>query len=86
MKAPITLSISTIENPKSVEYQWVRSLYVGGYDAQIIDHYIQSCFGGDEIFANLFRKVALHQESLQVLMQYVVTPSDTRTITSKAGQ
>ncbi len=69
--SPITLSVSTLENPKSVEYQWVRSMYVGGYEAEEINRYIQNCFGGDDVFANLFRKVALHQESLYVLLQYL---------------
>lgn len=67
----VTLSHSTIENTKSVEYQWVRSLYVSGYKDEQINHYIQQCFGGDDTFANLFRKVALNQESLYVLLQYV---------------
>lgn len=67
----VTLSHSTIENTKSVEYQWVRSLYVSGYNEEQINHYIQECFGGDDTFANLFRKVALNQESLYVLLQYI---------------
>ena len=33
--------------------------------------YIQTCFGGDVTFANLFRRVALQQESLYTLLQYV---------------
>jgi len=64
------LSHTTLENTKSVEYQWVRSLYVSGYTDEQINHYIQQCFGGDTTFANLFRKVALNQESLYVLLQY----------------
>ena len=67
----ITLSESTIVDPKSVEYQWVRTLYVEGYQAQEINHYIRTCFGGDDTFADLFRKVALQQESLYVLLQYL---------------
>lgn len=67
----ITLSDDTIGNPSSVEYQWVRTLYVEGYQSDDINHYIQTCFGGDGIFADLFRKVALHEESIYVLMQYV---------------
>ncbi len=67
----ITLSVSTLEDTKSVEYQWVRSLYVSGYEDQEINRYIQNCFGGDAVFANLFRKVALHQESLFVLLQHL---------------
>lgn len=65
-----TLSPATLENPQSVEYQWVRSMYVGGYSSEQINHYIQLCFGGDTTFANLFRRVALHEESLYVLLQY----------------
>lgn len=67
----ITLSESTLHNSKSVEYQWVRSLYVEGYQAHDINHYIKTCFGGDDTFADLFRRVALQQESLYVLLQYV---------------
>ncbi|CAH8237656.1 hypothetical protein [Vibrio aestuarianus] len=67
----ITLSESTIVDQKSVEYQWVRTLYVEGYQAQEINHYIRTCFGGDDTFADLFRKVALQQESLYVLLQYL---------------
>jgi hypothetical protein len=76
MHQRITLSASTLEDHKSVEYQWVRSLYVSGYEPHEINHYIQSCFGGDDVFANLFRKVALHQENLYVLLQYLgLSPS-----------
>ena len=67
----ITLSDDTIANPRSVEYQWVRTMYMEGYKNQDINHYIRTCFGGDNIFADLFRKVALHEESIYVLMQYV---------------
>ncbi len=67
----ITLSDTTIANPDAVEYQWVRVMYVEGYSNEDINHYIRSCFGGDAVFADLFRKVALHQESIYVLMQYV---------------
>ncbi len=66
-----TLSESTLADSKAVEYQWVRTMYVEGYSEQDINHYIQTCFGGDETFANLFRKVALKQESLYVLLQYL---------------
>ncbi|GAB2643695.1 hypothetical protein [Vibrio panuliri] len=66
-----TLDENTLSNPKSVEYQWVRSMYVEGYNAQQINYYIQACFGGDETFADLFRRVALAQESLYVLLQYL---------------
>ncbi|WP_047042217.1 hypothetical protein [Vibrio mexicanus] len=66
-----TLSESTLNNPKAVEYQWVRTLYVEGYQPDEINHYIQACFGGDDIFADLFRKVALHKESRYVLLQYL---------------
>ena len=67
----ITLSDETIANPRAIEYQWVRTMYVEGYKSYDINHYIQTCFGGDNIFADLFRKVALHEESIYVLMQYV---------------
>ncbi|WP_322804898.1 hypothetical protein SO574_15950 [Vibrio alfacsensis] len=66
-----TLSESTLTNLKSVEYQWVRTMYVEGYNEAEINHYIQACFGGDSTFANLFRRVALQQESLYTLLQYV---------------
>ncbi|AMF92121.1 hypothetical protein AL536_01155 [Vibrio fluvialis] len=67
----ITLSETTLTNPKAVEYQWVRTMYVEGYQSTEINHYIKACFGGDETFADLFRKVALQQESLYVLLQYI---------------
>ncbi|WP_102425197.1 hypothetical protein, partial [Vibrio sp. 10N.261.52.A1] len=54
-----TLSEATLNNLKAVEYQWVRTLYVEGYDSNEINHYIQTCFGGDSTFADLFRRVAL---------------------------
>lgn len=66
----ITLSEETLSNPKAVEYQWVRTMYVEGYCDDDINQYIRKCFGGDDIFANLFRKVALSQESIFVLLQY----------------
>lgn len=71
MSLNTTLSADTLANPKSVEYQWVRTMYVEGYDTKAINHYIRTCFGGDDIFADLFRKVALQQESIYVLLQYV---------------
>ncbi|MFY2507401.1 hypothetical protein F0225_14840 [Vibrio pectenicida] len=67
----ITLSETTLINRKAVEYQWVRSLYVEGYTSEEINHYIQTCFGGDDIFADLFRRVALSQESLYILLKYL---------------
>lgn len=67
----IKLSNHTIGDPQAVEYQWVRALYVEGYGSEDINHYIQTCFGGDTVFADLFRKVALHEESIYLLMQYV---------------
>ncbi|EMN7335110.1 hypothetical protein WB897_003341 [Vibrio vulnificus] len=66
-----TLSESTLANLKSVEYQWVRTMYVEGYASDEINHYIQTCFGGDVTFADLFRRVALQQESLYTLLQYL---------------
>lgn len=66
-----TLSETTLLNLKAVEYQWVRTMYVEGYREDEINHYIQTCFGGDDIFADLFRKVALSQESIYVLLQYL---------------
>ncbi|MEZ8629258.1 hypothetical protein AB6D56_01820 [Vibrio lentus] len=66
-----TLSESTLNNLKAVEYQWVRTLYVEGYDSNEINHYIQTCFGGDNTFADLFRRVALGQESIYVLLQHL---------------
>ncbi|MGX9416486.1 hypothetical protein ACWU4D_03940 [Vibrio sp. WJH972] len=72
MKTPqITLSINTLKDQQSVEYQWVRSLYVSGYTPEEINKYINNCFGGDHIFANLFRRVALKQVSLYVLLQHL---------------
>lgn len=67
----ITLCEATLTNLKSVEYQWVRTMYVEGYANQEINHYINQCFGGDAVFADLFRKVALSQSSLYVLLRYV---------------
>ncbi len=66
-----TLSETTLANPKAVEYQWVRTMYVEGYADSVINHYIQTCFGGDDTFADLFRRVALSQESIYVLLQYL---------------
>ena len=66
-----TLSESTLNNLKAVEYQWVRTLYVEGYNNEEINHYIQACFGGDNTFADLFRRVALDQESIYVLLQHL---------------
>jgi hypothetical protein len=66
-----TLTETTLSNLKAVEYQWVRTMYVEGYKDDEINHYIQACFGGDDIFVDLFRKVALSQESIYVLLQYI---------------
>ncbi|WP_406734926.1 hypothetical protein RJD39_20445 [Vibrio scophthalmi] len=65
------LSETTLSDLKSVEYQWVRTMYAEGYNDQQIHHYIQTCFGGDETFATLFRRVALSQESIYVLLRYL---------------
>lgn len=46
-------------------------MYVEGYQREEINHYINACFGGDDVFADLFQRVALEQESLYVLLQYV---------------
>ncbi|WP_114783822.1 hypothetical protein [Vibrio tetraodonis] len=67
----ITLSETTLLNKQALEYQWVRCLYAEGYTSSDINHYIQTCFGGDDIFADLFRKVALSQESIYVLLKYL---------------
>ncbi|CAH0529026.1 hypothetical protein [Vibrio hippocampi] len=67
----ITLSESTLTNLKSVEYQWIRTMYVEGYSQDEINHYICTCFGGDLVFANLLQKVALEKESLYVLLRYL---------------
>ncbi|KOO03061.1 hypothetical protein [Vibrio nereis] len=67
----VTLSENTLSNLKAVEYQWVRSMYVEGYGDGEINHYIKACFGGDDTFADLFRRVALSQESIYVLLQYI---------------
>ncbi|MGL6312370.1 hypothetical protein [Vibrio sp. WXL103] len=69
--ARTTLSEKTLNNLQSVEYQWVRTMYVEGYNDQEINHYIQTCFGGDDLFADLFRRVALDQESLYILLQHL---------------
>ena len=66
-----TLSESTLNHLTAVEYQWVRTLYVEGYNNEEINHYIQACFGGDNTFADLFRRVALDQESIYVLLQHL---------------
>ncbi|MDP5252646.1 MULTISPECIES: hypothetical protein [unclassified Vibrio] len=66
-----TLSESTLTDLKSVEYQWVRTMYVEGYNDDDINRYILTCFGGDEIFADLFRKVALQKESVYTLLRYL---------------
>ena len=73
-----TLSESTLNNLKAVEYQWVRTLYVEGYNNEEINHYIQACFGGDNTFADLFRRVALDQESIYVLLQHLVCAPSNR--------
>ncbi len=70
----ITLSQATISDSSAIEYQWVRTLYVEGYHADDINHYIHTCFGGDMVFADLFRKVALHEESVHVLIQHLGCP------------
>ncbi|WP_104402818.1 hypothetical protein [Vibrio penaeicida] len=67
----IKLSEQTIKDLKSVEYQWVRTLYAEGYQSYEINHYIRTCFGGDDVFADLFRRVALDQESIYVLMRHL---------------
>ena len=60
-------------DPKATEYQWVRALYVEGYQPKQINHYIQACFGGDAQFADLFRKVALYEENIAVLITHLRT-------------
>jgi hypothetical protein len=77
----ITLSQSTLTDLKSVEYQWIRTMYVEGYQRDEINHYIQTCFGGDEVFADLFQRVALEQESLYVLLQYLGCAPSSRELT-----
>lgn len=67
----ITLTETTLTNHKAIEYQWVRTLYIQGYPPNEINHYIQTCFGGDKTFADLFRRVAIYEESLYLLLQYL---------------
>nr|WP_211091874.1 hypothetical protein [Vibrio agarilyticus] len=55
----------------SVEYQWVRQLCQSGYSDEEIHRYIQVCFGGDDTFADLLRKVAIKQTSHYTLLQYL---------------
>ncbi len=78
----ITLSEHTLSDLKSVEYHWIRTLYVEGYEPSEINHYIQTCFGGDDTFANLFRRVALKQESVFVLLQYLGCAPSNKELTS----
>lgn len=76
----ITLSEQTIGDLDAVEYQWVRTMYAEGYNSEDINHYISSCFGGDAIFADLFRRVALHEESVYVLLQHIGCAPSSREI------
>ncbi|WP_117233122.1 hypothetical protein [Vibrio maerlii] len=79
----ITLNTQALKDTSSVEYQWVRTMYVEGYNEQEINHYIRACFGGDETFADLFRRVAMSQESVYILLQYVgCAPSNHETLSS----
>ena len=71
MNQTVKLGEDTLKNLRSVEYQWVRTLYVEGYTSDEINGYIHQCFGGDTVFADLFRRVALDQESIYLLLQYV---------------
>ncbi|KQA26156.1 hypothetical protein AAY53_11555 [Vibrio metoecus] len=68
----ITLTETTLTNPKAVEYQWVRTLYVQGYQPEAINHYIQALLWGRCYFLPIFfRRVAMHEESLYLLLQYL---------------
>ncbi len=60
-----TLSENTLTNLKAVEYQWVRTMYVEGYNEEEINHYIQTCFGGDSTLP-IYSAVLLYSKKVYI--------------------
>ncbi|MGL5007162.1 MAG: hypothetical protein ACRC53_07285 [Plesiomonas sp.] len=68
---PFKISLQTLCNTQSVEYQWIRHLDSEGLQKQDIESAILRCLGGDERSAELLRKVALGQLETEQLLHYL---------------
>ncbi|OOE90314.1 hypothetical protein [Salinivibrio sharmensis] len=59
---------STLLDSDAVEYQWIRMMASEGCTRQVINTSIQRCLGGDAQTADLLRKVATKQCSVNELL------------------
>ncbi|WBA09190.1 hypothetical protein [Salinivibrio kushneri] len=59
---------STLLDSDAVEYQWIRMMASEGCTRQVINTSIQRCLGGDAETADLLRKVATKQCSVNELL------------------
>ncbi|KKA45489.1 MULTISPECIES: hypothetical protein [Salinivibrio] len=59
---------STLLDSDAVEYQWIRMMASEGCTRQVINASIQRCLGGDAQTADLLRKVATKQCSVNELL------------------
>ncbi|MGL4545872.1 MAG: hypothetical protein ACRC4H_10925 [Plesiomonas sp.] len=68
---PFKISLQTLCNLQSVEYQWIRHLDSEGLHKHDIESAILRCLGGDERSAELLRKIALGQSETAQLLHYL---------------
>ncbi|ODQ01589.1 MULTISPECIES: hypothetical protein [Salinivibrio] len=59
---------STLLDTDAVEYQWIRMMASEGCTRNTINTSIQRCLGGDETTADILRRVAMKQCSVNELL------------------
>ena len=67
----LSIGRDTISDINAVEYQWIASLSHDGVEVESILALIQRCLGGDEVTAELLRKIALKICQPTELLQYL---------------
>ncbi len=71
----LSVALTSCWLPDLIWSCWVpmssRTLYVEGYDSNRINHYIQTCFGGDSTFCGSVSSRGLGPESIYVLLQHL---------------
>lgn len=67
----LSIGRDTILDLDSVEYQWIESLCHDGVELHHVNASIQRCLGGDEVSADILRRIALRQCSPTELLRYL---------------
>ncbi|MEL6090644.1 hypothetical protein [Plesiomonas shigelloides] len=70
--ATLKVSLHTLQNLQSAEYQWIRHLISEGLRAQDIEAAIMRSLGGDRQCALLLQQIALGQQPTEQLLPYFV--------------